>query len=149
MYTAELDLLLATLVPAPNLRVVGGSLFMSFGDGVYDYSGEFTMQMEFDISQGQYMQAEALFSTGGAYATENRSVRDSPIFTFLVLDLSGSETNVLVWRFYKDGVVQAVPGTGPSFNLLPPAEAPYRCTETRLEIDTQGYTGPVTMFFQR
>lgn len=149
MPTAELDLLVASLVPIPNIRVMGGSLSMSFVDGVYAYSGEFTLQIELDMTQGQYMQTDAVFSSGGPYATELQSDRDSPVLTFLVLDLTVSESNELVWRVYKEGEVQTQPGTGPSFIILPPGNAPYFCTDTQLEISTEGYTGPITMFFQR
>jgi hypothetical protein len=149
MPTADLDLFVASLVPIPNIRVVGGSLQLSFADGAYNYSGEFTLQIDLDTSQEQYMQTDALFSSGGAYATEIRSERDFPVFTFLIFDLTVSDSNELVWRAYKEGDLQTMPGSGPSFTILPPGEAPYKCTDTQLEIGTQGPGGPLTMFFQR
>ncbi len=148
MPTADLNLLVASLVPIPNIRVLGGSLYMSFVDGVYDYSGEFTLQIDLDeISKGQYMQADAIFRSGGPYTTERVSTsRETQ--NFLVLDLSASEAQVLVWRAYKNGETITMPGTGPNFVILPPGNAPYRCSATLLEIDTQGALGAVTMYFQ-
>jgi len=149
MHTAELDLFVASMVPIPNMRVVGGSLSMSFADGMYEYSGLMTLQIELDMSEGQYLQGDGIFSSGGAYATEARTERDFPVFDFLILDLTVSESEVMVWRAYKNGEEETAAGIGPNFTIVPPGEAPYRCTESRLEIDSQGASGPVTMFFER
>jgi hypothetical protein len=149
MDTADLDLLMASLVPIPNIRVVAGSLNFSFVEGIYDYSGYFTLQMDLDLTKGQYMQTDATIGSGGAYATEIRSDGGGPVLTFLMLDLTVAESNELVWRVYKGGEVQSVPGSGPSFSILPPGNAPYICTDTQLQISTQGAGGPISMFFRR
>ncbi len=148
MPTADLDLFVASMVPMPNIRVVGGALYMSFVDGEYEYSGEFTLQVELDMSEGKYLQSDAIFSSGGAYSTETNSTNRGPV-SFLTLDLTVSEQNILVWRAYKGGVSSVAPGTGPTFTILPPGNAPYRCSATLLQIDTHGATQEVTMYFQR
>ena len=149
MNTPELDLLVATLVPVPNMRVVGGYLSMSFADGVYTYFGEMTLQVELDMSEGQYLQGDGQVRSGGEYATEARTERDFPVFDFLILDLTTSESDVFEWRAYKDGEVQTAPGIGPTVTIMPPGQAPYVCTDSSLVIDTQGAAGPVSMFFER
>jgi hypothetical protein len=149
MPTADLDLFVASLVPVPNIRVAGGSLTLTFADGVYDYSGLMTLQVELDMTENQYLQADGIFSSGGAYATEKRSDRGGPVFDFLILDLTASQSEVMVWRAYKNGEVQTAPGTGPNFVIMPPGAANYHCSDSTLEIETQGAAGTIVMFFQR
>jgi hypothetical protein len=148
MPTADLDLFVASMVPLPNMRVVGGALYISFVDGQYEYSGEFTLQIELDMSEGKYMQSDAIFSSGGAYSTETTSTARGPL-SWLTLDLTVSEVNALVWRAYKGGVMESMPGIGPTFTIVPPGNAPYRCSDSLLQIDTHGATQEVTMLFQR
>lgn len=140
MPTASLDLLMATMIPAPGLRITNGSLSMSFVDGTFRYNGDFVIQI--DLGPGQYMEADSTFTTGGAYATEGNVT--------LILDLTVSESQALNWTAYSNGQVVTEPGVGPMVTILPPGEAPYRCTTSTLEIDTREPSGgTVTMFFQR
>jgi len=138
MYTAELDLLVATLVPMPNIRVPDGLLNMFFDpDGGFTYIGNLTIQIEF--SENSYMQGEGGFRDLGTYATEGDTI---------LFNIESEETEVFEWRAYKDGQSVVQPGGGPEFNLTPPGVAPYRCTAESLEIDTVNPAGDtITMFY--
>jgi hypothetical protein len=140
MGTASLDLLLATLVPIPNIRVPEGNLGMNFNGDSFIYDGNFIVRV--DLGPDQYIQADSVFSTRGQYATEGGST--------LVLDISASEIQPLEWLAYSNGREASYPGEGPSVVINPPGSAPYRCTQTSLEIDTLSPAGnTVTMFFER
>jgi hypothetical protein len=135
-----LDLLLANLVPLPNIGVPEGSLGMYFSDGSFIYDGHFIVRV--NLGPDQYIQADSVFSTRGLYATEGGST--------LVLDITASEIQPLEWKAYSNGREESYPGGGPSVVINPPGSAPYRCTQTDLEIDTLSPAGDtVTMFFVR
>jgi hypothetical protein len=141
MDTHDVDILTSTIVPVPNMHVPRGNLVIIFDpDGQYDYQGSVVLHLDMDPSQNQYMETEAVFTTAGPYSS-----RDD---TTIVLDLSNSRTEILEMKACKGGTCVSTDAM-PVFDLLPPGEAPYRCTADRLEIDAQGPLGPVTMFFTR
>jgi len=142
METSFLDLLVATLVPGPDIHVPAGQLTMSFdpSNGTYIYDGDFTIKVFITPGGESYMEALGGFQTNGAFSVEG---------DMIAFDLSNSEEQVLQWHAVANGQDVTVPGGGPSFSLLPPANAPFRCTAEGLEIDTMGSGGVVTMFFTR
>jgi hypothetical protein len=141
MFTSDLDLLVSTLVPVPGIRVPEGVLNMFFdADGGFTYTGNLIIHMDMNPAEGSYLEGEGGFRTTGSYTTEGDRI---------LFDYTESQSEVFVWRGYKDGQSASVPGTGPTFSLNPPGAAPYRCTGSTLEIDTVGPAGTVTMFFRR
>lgn len=139
-YTHDIDILLATLAPVPNMHVSDGNLVMWFNDdGTYEYQGRVVLHL--DMREGQYMETTGFFTTSGPYSTQDDST--------LVLDLSNSRTEILEALAFKDGESQTVSGGMPTVSIMPPGSAPYRCTPAMLEIDTTGPFGPATMFFYR
>jgi len=139
MDTGTLDLLVATLVPMPGIRVPSGDATFTFtSGGNYYYAGSLVIRI--DMTADQYMEGEGTFNTEGTYTT------DGGIITF---SESEGQNNIMEWRAYAHGQSAEVPGGGPSFSLIPAGAAPYRCSDDILEIDTQGPAGTVTMFFDR
>ncbi len=140
MATGDLDLLVSTLVPVPGMRVTDGELIMEFDGESFSYRADiFVLRM--DIGPDTYMEADGRFGTSGTYATGDGQ---------LYLDSIGSEQDILTWTAYQGGQVVTLPGTGPTFSLPTPGEAPYRCFPNRLEIDTRGaMPETITMFFDR
>ena len=138
MDTPDLDLLVATLVPIPNIRVPDGNLLLRFyADGTFSYQGSPVIRIELGASQ--YIEGAGVFTTNGTYATEGG--------TTVLLNTTRSESGVTVWHAYKDGQSSDYPA-GPQISLALPGSAPYRCTSTRLELDTRNPSGvTVTMFF--
>lgn len=140
-YTHDIDILLATLAPVPNMHVSDGDLVMWFNDDGYEYQGRVVLHLDMNPSEGQYMETTGFFTTSGPYSTEGDAT--------LNLDLSNSRTEILEVKACKNGECVAASGGMPSVSIMPPGSAPYRCTADRLEIDTQGPFGTATMFFYR
>jgi len=140
MPTGDLDLLVATLVPVPGMRVTDGELIMEFDGESFSYRAD-VFVLRVDLGADTYLEGDGRFGTSGTYTTG-----DGQLF----LNSIGSEQDILTWTAYKDGEVVSMPGTGPTFSLPTPGEAPYRCFPDRLEIDTRGaMPETVTMFFGR
>lgn len=139
MYQQFLEELAQAMVPVPGLYVPDGDLEITFDQGgVWRYEGFFTIRM--GLGADQYLEALSQFITGGLYGTNNEDV--------IVFDLTAAESEALLWTGYKNGEAFTVPGEGPSFSLVPPGTAPYRCSELSLEIDTTNPAGDtVTMLF--
>lgn len=141
MLTADLDLLVSTVVPVPGIRVPEGLLHIFFdADGGFTYMGTLIIHIDMDATGSSYLEGDGAFRTTGRYAIDGDTIR---------FDYTDSETEVFVWRAYKDGRSAEAPGGGPTFDVNLPAVAPYRCTASSLEIDTVGPAGTVTMFFER
>lgn len=141
-YTHDIDILLATLAPVPNMHVSNGDLVLWFNpDGQYEYQGRVVLRLDMDPSEDQYMETTGFFTTSGPYSTDGEAT--------LNLDLSNSRTEILEVQACKNGTCIAASGGMPSVSIMPPGSAPYRCTADRLEIDTQGPFGTATMFFYR
>lgn len=141
-YTHDVDILLATLAPVPNMHVSEGNLVMWFNpDGQYEYQGGVVLRLDMDPSENQYMETDGFFTTSGPYSTQGDST--------LNLDLSNSRTEIRRTTACKNG--ECIDGAAPmpTVSIMPPGSAPYRCTAERLEIDTQGPFGTATMFFYR
>jgi len=151
-YTHDIDILLATLAPVPNMHVADGNLVLWFTDGVeeladrvdgpeYEYQGRVVLRLDMDPSESQYIETAGFFTNSGAYSTEGDSI--------LNLDVSNSQREILSMQACKNGECQDATGLMPTVDVLPPGSAPYRCTASTLEIDTQGPYGTATMFFYR
>jgi len=140
MDTGDLDLLVSSLAPVPGMRVADGQLFMEFDGEAFSYHADIFV-LRIDLGPDAYLEADGRFGTSGTYTTG-----DGQLF----LNSIGSDQQVLAWTAYKDGQVATMPGTGPSYSLPVPGEAPYRCLPDRLEIDTRGASPEtITMFFYR
>jgi hypothetical protein len=141
-YTHDIDILMATLSPVPNMHVSDGDLVLWFNpDGQYEYQGRVVLHLDMDSSEDQYMETTAFFTTSGPYASRDDAT--------LVLDLSNSRREVLNMKACKNGECVDAPELMPVFDIVPPGAAPYRCSADRLELDTQGPFGPATMFFYK
>lgn len=126
MPTADLDLMIATLLPIPGVRVPGGELLMLFDGSSYRYlSYGFILHM--DLGTNTYMESTASFENSGSFSTRDGLI----VFRSIV-----SESEVTSWTGYKNGESYTVPGTGPEVALSIGGENPYRCTADYLEIDT-------------
>ena len=140
MPTGDLDLMIATLLPIPGVRVPGGELLMIFDGSTYRYlSYGFILHM--DLGTDSYMESTASFENSGSFST-----RDG----LIVFSSIASESEVTSWTGYKDGETYTVPGTGPEVAFYLGGESPYRCSADRLEIDTIHPTiETLTLFFTR
>ncbi len=140
MATGDLDLLVATLVPVAGMHVTDGELIMEFDGESFSYRAD-VFVLRIDLGPDTYMEADGRFGTSGTYSTGDGLV---------YLNSIGSDQDILTWTAYQNGQVVTVAGTGPTFSLPTPGEAPYRCFPDRLEIDTRGATPTtITMFFAR
>jgi len=140
MPTADLDLMIATILPIPGVRVPGGELLMIFDGSSYSYlSYGFILHM--DLGTDKYMESTASFENSGSFSTGDGVI----VFSSIV-----SESEVTTWTGYKDGESYTVPGTGPQVAFYLGGENPYRCTDEGLEIDTYHPTiETMTLFFIR
>jgi hypothetical protein len=122
------------------MRIIAGQLTMTFADGVFTYAGDYMMHV--DSGPGMYSEAEAAFSASGAYSTRPGG---------LIFDITTSEMHMVSCTSYKDGMSFSVPcGSVQQMSLLPPSEAPYRCTADQLEIAIPSPRGSIiSMFFER
>jgi hypothetical protein len=140
MPTGDLDLMVASLVPVPGMRVTDGELIMEFDGESFSYRAD-VLVLRMDLGPDTYLEADGRFGTSGTYSTGDGLV---------YLNSLGSDQDILTWTAYQNGEIVTMPGAGPTFSLPAPGEAPYRCFPDRLEIDTRGATPePITMFFQR
>jgi len=139
----RLVILFSTLFPHTGsyVNINAGYLTMSFVDGMYTFAGDYTIHA--DTGQGRYSEGRAIFSTTGAYTLLSASS--------IALEASPSQTQMVSCIAYDNGMTYSVPcDFVESIAILPPSEAPYRCSQTLLEIDTLSPTGAiVTMFFER
>jgi len=140
MPTADLDLMIATILPMPGVRVPGGELRMAFDGSSYRYlSYGFILHM--DLGTDTYMESTASFENSGSFSTGDGRIYFSSI---------ASESEVGSWTGYKDGETYTVPGTAPQMSFYLGGENPYRCTADRLEIDTHHpVIETLTLFFFR
>jgi hypothetical protein len=140
MPTADLQAMIAALIPIPNLSVPSGELNISFDGASYDYSsGGFVLRV--DLGPGKYMEANATFRNTGTYATDGGMI---------LFESAGSESEISAWTGYDNGESMTVPGAGPEVSFAFSGANPYRCSADRLEIDTPQPTGDgQTMNFLR
>jgi hypothetical protein len=139
MSTGNLDLLVGTLIPVPNVTVSQGNLAILFRpSGTFSYQG--SPHIRIDLGEGQYIEGHGNFTNEGTYTTSDG------IITF---SEQASESTILRWQAYANGQVIEMSGQeAPSFSILPSGPAPYRCSPGALEIDTRSPGGStVTMFF--
>ncbi len=140
MGTADVDLLVATLVPLSGLHVTDGELIMEFDGESFSYRAD-VLVLRVDLGTDTYLEADGRFGMSGTYTTGDGLV---------YLNSLGADQQILTWTAYKDGEVVTLPGDGPSFSLPVPGPAPYRCSPDTLEVDTRGALPvTVTMFFSR
>lgn len=138
MPTGDLDLMIATLVPIPGVRVPSGELLILFDGSTYRYLS-YGFILHTDIDTGEYMEATLSFENSGSFSTSDG---------FILFNSITSESEVSSWTRYKNGETYIVPGTGPQIAFSMSGENPYRCTAERLEIDTFHPTlGTMTLFF--
>ena len=146
MRTADLDLLVATIVPVPNLRIVAGSLFLSFAGGEYRYGSDGLVK-HVDLGLGRYLEGAAIFLMTGTYTAEEGSpVTGGGALSFLG---GGAEKGVTKWLAYKDGRSEEYPGEGPQVSLPLTGRFRYSCSDQELIMFMAGMTGEVPMFFKR
>jgi hypothetical protein len=146
MRTADLDLLVVTLVPVPNLRIVAGSLFLSFSDGAYRYGSDGFVE-HVDLGPGKYLEGTATFLTTGSYAAEVGSPRTGgSAITFLG---GGAQKEVTKWLAFKDGRSEEAPGGGPQVSMPLSGRMRYSCSDQELILYAVAMTGEVPMFFKR
>jgi len=146
MRTADLDLLVATLVPVPNLRIVAGSLFLSFAGGEYRYGSDGFVE-HVDLGPGRYLEGTAVFLMTGTYAAQVGSpVTGGSALSFLG---GGADKAVTKWLAYKDGRSEEYPGEGPQVSLPLTGRFRYSCSDQELILYFTGPTGEVPMFFKR
>jgi hypothetical protein len=140
MDRGDMDLLIGTLIPVPNIRLTDGAMALVLRpEGTFDYSGSMVLRADLKSDGSEYIEGSGVFSNQGGYTA------DESIITF---DASASQSGILRWHAYANGQSIDMPGEEPTFSLLPAGAAPYRCTPGRLEIDTRSPSGgTVTMFF--
>ena len=140
MPTINLDLMIATLVPIPGVRVLSGELLMMFDGPTYRYLS-YGFILHTDIDAGSYMEATLSFENTGSFSTGAGLIFFNSIT---------SESEVSSWTRYEDGDTYIVPGTGPQMAFSMSGENPYRCTAEYLEIDTFHPTlDTMTLLFTR
>jgi len=146
MRTADLDLLVATIVPVPGLRIVAGSLFLTFAGGEYRYGSDSFVE-HMDLGPGKYLEGTAMFLTTGTYTAEVGSpVTGGSALSFLG---GGAEKAVTKWLAYKDGRSEVYAGEGPQVSLPLTGRFRYSCSDQELIMYMAGMTGEVPMFFKR
>ena len=146
MRTADLDLLVTTIVPVPNLRIVAGSLFLSFAGGEYRYGSDGFVE-HVDLGPGKYLEGTATFLTTGTYAAEVGSPETGgSALSFLG---GGAEKSVTKWLAFKDGQSEEYPGEGPQVSLPLTGRFRYSCGDQELILYMAGMSGEVPMFFKR
>ena len=140
MPTADLDLMIAVILPVPGVRVPGGELLMMFDGSNYRYlSYGFIIHM--DLGTDTYLESTASFENTGSFSTRDGLI----VFSSIV-----SESEVSSWTGSKNGETYTVPGAGPEVAFSMGGENPYRCSADRLEIDTYHPTiETMTLFFTR
>jgi hypothetical protein len=140
MPTADLDLMIAVILPIPGVRVPGGELLMMFDGSTYRYlSYGFIIHM--DLGTDRYLESTASFENTGSFSTRDGRI----VFSSIV-----SESEVSSWTGSKNGETYTVPGSGPEVAFSMGGESPYRCSADRLEIDTYHPTiETMTLFFTR
>jgi hypothetical protein len=140
MPTADLDLMIAVILPIPGVRVPGGELLMMFDGPSYRYlSYGFIIHM--DLGTDTYMESTASFENTGSFSTRDGLI----VFSSIV-----SESEISSWTGYKNGETYTVPGTSPEVAFSIGGENPYRCSADRLEIETYHPTlETMTLFFTR
>jgi hypothetical protein len=140
MPTADLDLMIATLLPIPGVRVPAGELLMIFDGSSYRYlSYGFILHM--DLGTDTYMESTASFENSGSFSAGDGRI----VFSAIT-----SESEISTWTGYKNGETYTVPGAAPEVGFYLGGQNPYRCTADRLEIDTYHPTlDTLTLFFIR
>lgn len=140
MSNADLNEMLAGLVPAPNLSAPQGTPVLTLDGDRYSYIAE-GLVVRVTLAPDWYMEAEGGFTFTGAFSADGEMMEFVP---------ETGETELAIWRAYKDGQLVEMPGTAPELSLGVSGAAPYRCMGDRLEIDSAGGgAGPVIMFFSR
>ena len=156
MRTADLYLLVATIVPVPNLRIADGSLFLSFTGGQYRYGSDGFVE-HIDLGPGRYLEGTAIFLTTGTYASEEGTLplviggAEAPVTGGSALSFlgGGAEKAVTKWLAYKDGRSEEYPGEGPQVSLPLTGRFRYSCSDQELILFMAGMTGEVPLFFKR
>lgn len=138
MSNAELNLMLATLVPVPGMGIPVGTFRITFiEDDFLYYSDGFVLRL--DMPEG-YLEAEATFETGGTFTAEDGRLNLADIV---------SSKEVSTWRAVKGDLVVEVPGDI-DVSVPLPGNGPYTCDANTLTITSPSPTGdPFPMVFQR
>lgn len=139
MSNEDLNLMLTGLAPAPNLSAPEGTPVLTLEGDRYSYAAE-RLVVRVTMAPDWYIEAEGSFAFAGAFSADGELMQFLP---------ETAETDLAIWRAYKDGQLLEMPGTGPELSLGVTGAATYRCSGDRLEIDSQGGAGPVIMVFAR
>lgn len=139
MERGDLDIMVATLVSIDGITVPSGELTLKFEGDKYVYSGNYKLRV--NTTPDIYLEAQAVHEDTGTFSTSAGKINFN------------SETNnhaALEWTAYSMGTSYTVSDGTPTYSYPVPSSAPYRCTTSRLEVDTRG-TGEsvVTMFFKK
>ena len=146
MRTADLDLLVQSIVPVPGLRIVAGSLFLTFAGGEYRYGSDGFVE-HMDLGPGRYLEGTAIFLLTGTYAAEVGSpATGGSALSFMG---GGAEKAVTKWLAFKDGRSEEYPGEGPQVSLPLTGRFRYSCSDQELIMYMAGMSGEVPMFFKR
>jgi hypothetical protein len=141
MQTSDLDILVATLVPLPGMRIPSGSLFLSIKDGVGYRYGSDGFVIHIDVGEDAYLEGLATFLATGTYLNSEPGT--------IVFSGDGAEKSVSEWIAYKQGQTQRSPGTGPEVTLPLTGPVAYQCSDQELVLYRTGPTGEVPMIFKR
>ncbi|MEW6093971.1 MAG: hypothetical protein AB1531_08415, partial [Chloroflexota bacterium] len=140
MPTGDLDILMATLVPLPNLRVTAGELLMSFDSEAFSYLS-YGFILHIDMDEEQWMEATASFENTGTFFASEGEITFSSV---------GSESEISSWTGYDHGETITVPGSGPQLTFTLPGTTTYRCSDEYLELDSPHPTlGTIVYLFTR
>lgn len=126
MGSAEVNDLLLTYLPVPNLSVVEGSLALEFTAlGLYTYALD-GLVVQIVIPNG-YLESTGSMLTNGAWTAADG---------FLGLTAIGSDGGSFAWRAVINGVETPYPAGFPALDIPLPAESPYTCTDATLTLET-------------
>jgi len=139
MLTHDLDIFMATLVPAPGLRVANGSVSLSMSEGMYEYGSD-GFAIRIDLGPDSYLEGAAVFLTTGSYSTDDGKLN--------LVD-NGTQKQITEWKGCKGGTYVPVPGGGVEFSMLPSGPMGYECGPEVLVLQSPGPTGNVPMVFTR
>jgi len=90
MLTHDLNIFVATLVPAPGLRAASGSVSLSMSEGMYGYRSD-GFAIRIDLCPDSYLEGAAVFLTTGSYSTDDGKVN--------LVD-NGTQKQITEWKGY-------------------------------------------------
>lgn len=139
MSNADVNALMAALVPISSLTIPSGTLVMSFVGEDFSYASR-DLILRANMPDG-YMEAEAAFLFTAKFASQGGNL----IFSETIY-----EAEALIWRAVIDGEVEEMPGL--QTVLFPmPGGGPYECSDDMLTVEAVGGTGDTVylIFFRQ